>query len=93
MEEQQDNYRPFRELNLSNARSENESYEKYRKRLKMNKQIMKLYNTIGLDAFKEMFPNGVHEAAAQSMEEAYNENNPPKEAVGPKIKGSLHLNK
>jgi len=92
---QQDNYRPFGELNLSNARSENESYENYRKRLKMNKQIMKLYNTVGLDAFKEMFPNGVHEAAAQSMEESYNENNPlsPKEADGPKIKGSLHLNK
>jgi len=75
MKEQQDNYKPFEGLNLSNARSENESYEKYRKRLKMNKQIMKLYNTIGLDAFKEMFPNGVHEAAAQSMEETFNENN------------------
>jgi len=86
MEEQQDNYRPFEGLNLSNARSENESYEKYRKRLKMNKEIMKLYNTVGLDRFREMFPNGVHEAAKGSMEEAYNENTPPA------IKGSLHLN-
>ena len=93
MKEQQDSYRPFEGLNLSNARSENESYEKYRKRQKMNKQIMKLYNTIGLDAFKEMFPNGVHEAAKHSMEEGYNENNPPKKADGSKIKGSLHLNK
>jgi len=75
MKKEQDNYRPFGDLNLSNARSENESYEKYRKRLKMNKEIMKLYNTIGLDAFKEMFPAGVHEAAKDSMEAAFNENN------------------
>ena len=57
-----DNYKPFNGMNLSNARSEWESYENYRKRLKQNNQIMKLYNTIGLDAFKEMFPAGIVEA-------------------------------
>jgi hypothetical protein len=57
-----DNYSAFNEINLSNARSENESYEDYKKRLKQNKGILKLYNTIGRDAFKEMFPNGVQEA-------------------------------
>ena len=31
-----DNYSAFNELNLSNARSENESYEDYKKRLKQN---------------------------------------------------------
>ena len=67
-------YRPFRDLNLSNARSEDETYEDYRKRLKQNEQILKLYNTVGLDAFKEMFPAGVGEALKDLQVEAYNEN-------------------
>ena len=57
-----DNYSAFAEVNLSNARSENESYEDYRKRLKQNSEILKLYSVVGLDAFKEMFPNGIGEA-------------------------------
>ena len=62
MTKEQDNYSAFAEINLSNARSENESYEDYKKRLKQNEGILKLYNTIGRDAFKEMFPAGVGEA-------------------------------
>jgi len=69
-----DNYSAFNELNLSNARSENETYEDYKKRLKQNKQILKMYNTMGRDAFKELFPAGVGEAMKLSSEEAYNEN-------------------
>ena len=57
-----DNYSAFNDINLSNARSENESYEDYKKRLKQNKDILNLYNTVGRDNFKEMFPNGVQEA-------------------------------
>ena len=63
-----DNYSAFAEVNLSNARSENESYEDYKKRLKENEQILKLYNTVGRDVFKEMFPNGVEEALKTSTE-------------------------
>jgi hypothetical protein len=63
-----DNYSAFNELNLSNARSENESYEDYKKRLKQNKDILKLYNTVGRDIFKEMFPGGVKEALKTSTE-------------------------
>ena len=74
MTKELDNYSAFNNINLSNARSENESYEDYRKRLKQNSEILKLYNTVGLDAFKEMFPNGVGEALKNSAEEAYNEN-------------------
>ena len=59
MTKEQDNYSAFAEINLSNARSENESYEDYKKRLKQNEGILKLYNTIGRDAFKEMFPEGI----------------------------------
>ena len=55
-------YRPFRDMNFSNARNESESYEDYRKRLKQNSEILKLYNILGLDAFKEMFPAGIGEA-------------------------------
>ena len=57
-----DNYKAFAGINLSNARSENESYEDYRERLRRNEKILKLYNTVGRDIFKEMFPNGVAEA-------------------------------
>tara|TARA_R110001606_G_scaffold140160_1_gene278804 strand:+ start:383 stop:634 length:252 start_codon:yes stop_codon:yes gene_type:complete len=57
-----DNYSAFNEVNLSNARSENESFEDYKKRQKQNSEIVKLYNTVGRDNFKQMFPNGVQEA-------------------------------
>ena len=63
-----DNYKAFEGLNLSNARSEDESYEDYRKRLKQNNEILKVYNTIGRDNFQEMFPNGVQEALKASQE-------------------------
>ena len=74
MTKETDNYSAFNNINLSNARSENESYEDYKKRLKANEQILKLYTTIGRDAFKEMFPDGVAKALKNSAEEAYNEN-------------------
>ena len=70
MAKEQDNYSAFAEVNLSNARSENESYEDYKKRLKQNEQIIKLYNQVGRDNFKEMFPNGILEAIKNSEKEA-----------------------
>ena len=63
-----DNYKAFAGVNLSNARSENESYEDYKKRLKQNEGILKLYNTVGRDNFKEMFPNGIQEAIKKAEE-------------------------
>ena len=63
-----DNYSAFNELNLSNARSENESYEDYKKRQKQNSEIIKLYKTVGRDNFKQMFPNGIKEALKASQE-------------------------
>ena len=70
MTKELDNYSAFNNINLSNARSEDESYEDYRKRLKQNKDILKLYNTVGRDNFKEMFPNGIQEAIKNADEEA-----------------------
>ena len=69
MTKEQDNYSAFAEINLSNARSENESYEDYKKRLKQNKDILKLYSTVGRDNFKQMFPNGIEEALKVTQEE------------------------
>tara|TARA_Y100000768_G_C23398312_1_gene416139 strand:- start:51 stop:299 length:249 start_codon:yes stop_codon:yes gene_type:complete len=54
-----DNYKAFAGVNFSNARSENESYEDYRERLRRNEKILKLYNTVGRDIFKQMFPTGI----------------------------------
>ena len=65
-----DNYSAFNEVNLSNARSENESQEDYKKRLKQNSEIVKLYTTVGRDNFKEMFPNGILEAIKNADEKA-----------------------
>ena len=65
-----DNYSAFNEINLSNARSENESFEDYKKRQKQNSEILKLYKTVGRNNFKEMFPNGVQEAIKNADEEA-----------------------
>ena len=75
MAKEQDNYSAFEGVNLSNARSENESYEDYRKRLKQNKDILKMYNTLGRDIFKQMFPGGILEALKKAEET-------PQEEVG-----------
>ena len=66
-----DNYQPFKGLNLSNTRSENETYEQYKGRLRQNKEILKTYKLYGRDIFKDMFPEGVAEAL---------KSNPKKEA-------------
>ena len=70
MTKKQDNYSAFNEVNLSNARSENESFEDYKKRQKQNKEITKIYSIAGRDGFKAMFPNGVLEAIKNSEKEA-----------------------
>ena len=69
MTKEQDNYSAFAGVNLSNARSENESYEDYKERLRRNEKILKLYNTVGRDVFKEMFPGGIEEALKKPQEE------------------------
>ena len=63
-----ENYSAFKDLNLSDARSKNETREEYKLRLKQNRQIMKVYNTVGREQFQQMFPNGVKEALEASTE-------------------------
>jgi len=65
-----DNYSAFNKVNLSNARSENESFEDYKKRQKQNSEILKVYKTAGRDNFKQMFPNGIIEAIKNADEKA-----------------------
>ena len=77
-----DNYSAFNEVNLSNARSENESFEDYKKRQKQNKEMLKLYDTVGRDNFIEMFPNGVAEALKNVAKQA----NDPIKAIENKVK-------
>ena len=50
----------FENLNLSDSRSENETREEYKLRLKQNRQVMKIYNTVGRENFQQMFPEGVN---------------------------------
>ena len=52
-------YNAFKGLNLSDTRSENETREEYKKRLKQNGQVMKLYFKVGREAFQQMFPEGI----------------------------------
>ena len=65
-----DNYNAFEGINLSNARSEGETYEQYKGRLRQNREILKTYKLYGRDVFKDMFPNGVAEALQNSVTEA-----------------------
>ena len=55
-----ENYSAFKDLNLSDARSKNETREEYKLRLKQNRQVMKIYNTVGRENFQQMFPEGVN---------------------------------
>ena len=55
------------DTNLSNARSENESYEDYRNRLRINKEVIKTYFTVGREAFREIYPNGVGDAIRSAL--------------------------
>ena len=50
----------FKDLNLSDARSKNETREEYKLRKKRNNQIMKIYNQVGREQFQQMFPEGVN---------------------------------
>ena len=74
-------YNAFEGLNLSNARGKDETREQYKTRLRTNRKIMKLYNTVGREKFQQMFPNGVHEALENSAKEIYDENQAARDAA------------
>ena len=57
----------FKNINLSDKREENESYDDYKLRLKRNKRILKLYFTYGREIFKQAFPDGINDASLKMM--------------------------
>ena len=54
-----ENYNAFKNLDLNNARNENENREEYKIRQKKNKLALKVYNTVGREQFQQMFPEGI----------------------------------
>jgi len=54
-----ENYNAFKNLDLNNARNENENREEYKLRQKKNKLALKVYNTVGREQFQQMFPEGI----------------------------------
>ena len=54
-----ENYNAFEGLNLSDARSENETREEYKLRKARNRKILKLYDKLGRETFQQMFPEGI----------------------------------
>ena len=55
-----ENYSAFEGLNLSDARSKNETREEYKLRKKRNRKILEIYNKVGREQFQQMFPEGVN---------------------------------
>ena len=76
---------PFKGVNLSNARGEDETFEEYRKRLKLNKMLQKQYNKVGRDNFLKMYPAGVQYAIDQAKDQI-EQNNKSQQLVA---KGTL----
>ena len=56
MTKETEEYRPLKGLDLNNARNENESYKDYRKRLKQNSEILKLYSVVRFRCFQRNVP-------------------------------------
>ncbi len=56
----------FFDLELSDARLDNESREEYKARKRFNKKIMKLYQKIGRETYKAAFPQGIIKAYADA---------------------------
>ena len=65
----------FKNINLSNKRDENESYDDYKLRLKRNKRILKLYFTYGREVFKQAFPDGVTNTSVEQLMSTNEESN------------------
>ncbi len=68
----------FEGINLSDKREETESYEDYRDRLKINKQLYKIYKQLGRDKCWELYPNGFKSVIDAIKEQS---KNPPMTAT------------
>ena len=50
----------FKNLNLSDTRSKNETREEYKLRKKRNRKNLEIYNNVGREKFQQMFPEGIN---------------------------------
>ena len=74
----------FEGLNMSNARGEDEDFQDYKARQKMNKNLDKIYKKLGPEGCKKQFPMGFKYAIIQDIE---NTNKKNEEKVGALKKG------
>jgi hypothetical protein len=71
-----ENYSAFKDLDLNNARNENETREEYKLRKKRNRKILEIYNNVGREKFQQMFPEGInYKMFEQPTKEETNEQN------------------
>lgn len=57
-----DNLSLFHGINLSNERGEEETHEDYKARLKINKDLEKIYKRLGREEAKKQYPEGFLQA-------------------------------
>ena len=62
----------FYGLNMSNERAEDGTYQQYKDRLKTNKGLQEIYNTLGREETIKRYPEGFAQALLQAMEESDN---------------------
>ena len=57
----------FHGINLYSKREENESYEDYKNRMKINKNLTKIYSVLGREECKRQYPQGFAYAINQAL--------------------------
>jgi len=78
----------FEGLNMSNVREEDESFEDYKARLKMNKGLDKIYRQLGPEECKKQFPMGFKYAIIQDIKNT-NKNNQELTAIAKDEDGNV----
>lgn len=63
----------FEGLNISDKREEGESFDDFKDRRKTNKNLMKIYKTLGRERCMEEYPQGFKYAIAQTMQHQIDE--------------------
>ena len=64
----------FEGLNMNNARGEDEDFQDYKARQKMNKNLEKIYKKLGSEECKKQFPMGFKYAIIQDIENTNKKN-------------------
>ncbi len=78
----------FEGLNLSDKREEGESFEEYKNRRQTNKNLLKIYKTLGRERCMEEYPQGFKYAIAQTMQHQIDELK-KKENTQPQMKATI----